>query len=294
VIIIKLFCLNVKFNNIFYILKTYFKSYFCIYFKSVNLFDIYLFKDYTKDMDDIKNLQKLGLTDKEAHVYKGSLELGKFSVIQIARKTNLKRPTCYLILDSLLQKGLVSIIPQSKKLLYKAESPEVLIEQAERNIILAKKVVPFLDSLQQKNVAMPEIKFYSGQEGIRNIYEDLFKSKVKSYKYIGATEDVLNMAGADFIKDHVYRRIEKKIKVIGIRIKEKEVEEKVFAGEKDYLRDIRYAPTGFSIPGILFIYAKKIAFVSSEQGNFGFVIDGNDFYKTIDMFFDTIWSLSSE
>ena len=245
-------------------------------------------------MDEITNLQKLGLTDKEALVYRASLELGKFSVIQISRKTSLKRPTCYLILDSLLKKGLVSIIPQSKKLLYQAESADVLVEQAERNILLAKKMAPFLNSLPQQKDGMPEIKFYSGQEGIRNIYEDLFKSKIKSYKYIGATEDVINMAGADFIKDHIYRRIQKKIKVIGIRIKEREISEKVFAEEKEYLREIKYAPAGFSIPGILFIYGEKVAFVSSEQGNFGFVIKGNDFYKTINAFFDMIWSLSNE
>ena len=131
-------------------------------------------------MDEIKNLQKLGLTDKEALVYSKALELNNFSVIQIARKTNLKRPTCYLILDSLLQKGLVSLTPNSKKLLYTAEPADVLIEQAERNILLAKKIAPFLNSLKQNNSEMPAIKFYSGQEGIRNIYEDLLKSKVKS------------------------------------------------------------------------------------------------------------------
>jgi sugar-specific transcriptional regulator TrmB len=245
-------------------------------------------------MKEILNLQSLGLDEKEAALYTSALELGKFTVVQISRKTNLKRPTCYLILDSLLKKGFVSIVPQSKKLLYEAESPEILIEHAERNMLLARKIVPFLSSIQKQSDQSPLIKVYSGQNGIRNIYNDIFKTKVKSYKYIGATEDVINMAGEDFIKEHIVKRLKGKVKVFGIRIKEREVEEKVYSEEKNYLREIKYAPEYFSIPGILFIYGTKVAFVSSEKGNFGFMIEGEDFFKTISMFFDTIWNLSTE
>lgn len=244
-------------------------------------------------MKEIFNLQTLGLDEKEAVLYTNALELGEFTVIQISRKTNLKRPTCYLVLDSLLKKGFVSIVPQSKKLLYKAESPDILIENAERNILLARKVVPFLNSIQKQDDQSPLIKVYSGQNGIRNIYNDIFKTKVTSYKYIGATEDVISVAGEDFIKEHIVKRLKHKVKVFGIRIKEKEVEEKVYSEEKNYLREIKYAPHYFSIPGILFIYGTKVAFVSSEKGNFGFMIEGEDFFKTVSMFFDSIWNISS-
>jgi len=245
-------------------------------------------------MKEFNNLQTLGLDEKEATLYTKALELGRFTVIQISRKTGLKRPTCYLILDSLLKKGFVNTVPQSKKLLYEAESPEILIEHAERNLVLAKKVLPFLTSLQKQDSETPLMKVYSGQNGIHNIYNDIFKTKVTSYKYIGATEDVINMAGEDFIKEHIVKRIKHKVKVFGIRIKEREVSEKVYSEEKNYLREIKYAPQGFSIPGILFIYGTKVAFVSSEQGNFGFIIEGSDFFKTMSAFFDTIWNLSSE
>lgn len=244
-------------------------------------------------MDTINNLQKLGLTLNEAIVYESALGLGKFSVIQISRKTNLKRPTCYLILDSLLKKGLVVLVPQSKKLLYEAETADVLIEQAKRNAVIAEKVAPVLNSLKIDSSGYPNIKFYSGQEGVRNIYEDLFKSKIKSYKYIGATEEVVNMAGADFIKDHIYRRLQKNIKVQAIRIRDKEIADQIYSEDKKYLREIKYAPKGFALPGIIFLYGEKVAFVSSEKGNFGFVIQGKDFHKAMSMFFDMIWSVSS-
>lgn len=78
-------------------------------------------------MEIVDVLKTAGLDEKEAQVYLGLLELGTASVQLIASKAGLKRPTTYLILDSLQAKGMVSIIPRAKKALYTAESPEKII-----------------------------------------------------------------------------------------------------------------------------------------------------------------------
>ena len=67
-------------------------------------------------METQTQLKKLGLTEKEAKLYINALELGSFSVMGIAHKSGIKRPTCYLILDELVKKGLVSIIPQRQEI----------------------------------------------------------------------------------------------------------------------------------------------------------------------------------
>ena len=97
-------------------------------------------------METQTQLKKLGLTEKEAKLYINALELGSFSVMGIAHKSGIKRPTCYLILDELVKKSLVSIIPSAKKLLYIAEPPEVLIKQAEEQVSLTKSLAPKLNS----------------------------------------------------------------------------------------------------------------------------------------------------
>jgi predicted transcriptional regulator len=66
-------------------------------------------------MEIVDVLKTAGLDEKEAQVYLGLLELGTASVQLIASKAGLKRPTTYLILDSLQAKGMVSIIPRAKK-----------------------------------------------------------------------------------------------------------------------------------------------------------------------------------
>ena len=245
-------------------------------------------------MREIDFLQEIGLEQKEALLYRHALEFTHFSVMQISQKTGLKRPTCYLILDSLIKKGLISILPQSRKALYKAESADILLQQIEKNMFLAKKFIPLLNAVQEKNEQNPIIKLYSGQKGIQNIYNDIFKTKVNSYKYIGSTEDVIYMAGEDFIKEHIVKRLKNKVKVFGIRMREKEIQESVYSEDKNYLREIRFAPQGFSIPGIVFLYDTKVAFISSAEGNFGFMIQGEDFYKTVSAFFDIVWNISEK
>lgn len=53
-------------------------------------------------------LQKIGLQQKESAVYLALLELGTADVSGIAKKAGIKRPTCYLVLDDLKNRGLVS------------------------------------------------------------------------------------------------------------------------------------------------------------------------------------------
>ena len=49
----------------------------------------------------ITELEKTGLTENEAKVYLAALELGETTVIRLAKKAGIKRPTTYLVVDSL-------------------------------------------------------------------------------------------------------------------------------------------------------------------------------------------------
>ncbi len=241
-----------------------------------------------------KQLEQLGLSRKEANLYLNALEMGTFSVMGIANKSGLKRPTCYLILDELVKKGLISIIPKAKKLLYFAEPPDVLTRQAEENILLAKKLTPQLRAIYGAKQKQPVIKFYSGQKGIRNMYEDILKSKITEYFYSGSAEKLIEMAGKEFIDDWIQKRISKGIKAYGIRMKKTEVPEKIYQETKNALREIRYAPSDIYIPDTVIIYGKKVATISTRKGNFGFLVESEEFAETMLGMFKALWKISSK
>lgn len=56
-------------------------------------------------------LKTSGLSDKESRTYTAMLGLGSVSPYQVAKKSGLKAPITYVVLDSLIQKGLVLKTP---------------------------------------------------------------------------------------------------------------------------------------------------------------------------------------
>ena len=65
-------------------------------------------------MDMKQALKTIGLSDKESAVYMALLQLGQATAYAVAVKSGLKKPTTYIILDELIEKGLVLKVPQMK------------------------------------------------------------------------------------------------------------------------------------------------------------------------------------
>ena len=130
-----------------------------------------------------KYLQDIGLNDKEATVYLALLSVEHASVLDLAKKTKIKRPTVYVVLDSLAKKGLVSETTVGKKTHYFAEPPERLetfierrklaLEESQKTL---KDVIPQLKSLERGTGERPVVKFYEGKEGIISAVQDIFRA----------------------------------------------------------------------------------------------------------------------
>jgi len=120
-----------------------------------------------------KYLQDIGLSDKEASVYLALLAYENASALEIAKKTNIKRPTVYTALESLAKKGLVSETTVGKKTYYYAEVPEKLESLIERKMVslresqkTLKDIIPQLKSLSREHGEKPIVKYFEGKEGI--------------------------------------------------------------------------------------------------------------------------------
>lgn len=241
-----------------------------------------------------QQLEMLGLKPKEARLYLAALPLGYFTVTQIASQSGIKRTTCYIILDELTTRGLISVTPKGKKSLYKVGPPDALIKRAKQSLNYAEKFVPFLRPLFKEEKGAPVIKFYYGQKGIQNIYEDTLNIKEKTVYYVASTKQHLEMAGEDFMRDFVKRRIAKKIKSISIRMRSEEINEDLYIGNKEHLREVRYAPTDIYIPDTVMLYSNKVAIVSTVKESFGFIIESTELYQTLLGFFQALWRISNE
>ena len=121
-------------------------------------------------------LQKIGLSEKEARVYLATLELGPKSAQEISRHTGINRATCYTILESLIDLGFISQIEGDRGKIFSAEDPSNilnLLESQEKAIKKRKKeistFVPDLMALYNKAGSKPRIRYLEGVNGIREI-----------------------------------------------------------------------------------------------------------------------------
>lgn len=134
-----------------------------------------------------KYLQEIGLNEKESAIYLALLQVDSASVVSLADKTKIKRPTVYVVLETLAKKGLVSEVEIGNKTHYAAESPERLETFVERQKIVLEEhakrlhdIIPQLKSVEREGGERPIVKYFEGKEGIVSSLEELYTSKDKS------------------------------------------------------------------------------------------------------------------
>lgn len=143
-------------------------------------------------MNQTEMLSSLGLDEKESSVYLALLELGESSVARIADKAGTKRPTTYLVLDSLGKKGFVHRIARGKKILFAPQHPRKLETEALFRLEEIREVVPRLESLFSKREGQPRVSVYEGKETLDRAYDEslLVKGEVLFMSTLELSADV--------------------------------------------------------------------------------------------------------
>src|SRR3989344_1821718 len=118
-------------------------------------------------------LENAGLAEKEAKVYLALLSLGTASVYSVALKAGIKRATTYLVLDSLRQRGLVSVVPHVRKTQYSASNPEVLLDDLRAKEEMVAQYLPSLNSILLAPKEEPQVRLYQGAEGIKQFVREI-------------------------------------------------------------------------------------------------------------------------
>src|SRR3989344_5825627 len=119
----------------------------------------------------ITTLKGIGLAKNEAAVYLACLELGPSSIWDIAKKSGIKRPTCYVILDELIWKGHASSTNDGKRTIYSVNSPKQLLRAVELRFTRFSNAIGQLEGLASKNPQKPVVSLYEGVNGIAEAYD---------------------------------------------------------------------------------------------------------------------------
>lgn len=228
----------------------------------------------------------MGLNEKEASVYLALLELGTATVESIAKKAGTKRPTTYLILDSLKQSGLVNTAPRAKKALYTAESPEKLLSDLNKKEELLKRFMPNLLALHNTKKEKPRVLLYEGKEAMIELYEKILNSK--EIDWFATVRDFVNLHPG-YSERLVQRTLEKKTKVREIL-----TQHKVDLEFANAITHSEYYQHKFTKPGKEFLtdnglFDGNVAFFSYQPYLYAVAIQSQTIYASLRVLFDLAW-----
>ncbi len=244
---------------------------------------------------EIKDLEKIGLTDKKAKVYLAVLEAGQATIIQIAKKTLIKRTTLYDIVTDLVNQGYISEIKKGSKNLIIAEDPAILIKKFESRLDEVKGIAPALFKIFASVTSRPQIRFYEGVEGIRHLMEESLVMKEKEVFYWGPADNIIEILGTVYVDKWLKRRIKASIQTHGLLTQNAPRASKPFLKtDKTAMREVRWLSTKTIFNGILWLYDNKVMYISSTKDSFGFIIESDNFTEFMKVIFKSMWETAKE
>jgi len=231
----------------------------------------------------------LGMSEKEALVYRLLLRLGKTKVAPIIKGSGLKRGITYAVLYRLEKQGLAKKFEQAKMTFFQAEPPYRLAEQAEKRAKeaqmtkdLIEEVLPSLNSEYKIAIGKPVIRYFEGKEGLVKIFQDIYAPK---------KDTVWGLCDADVIEETlkgitfgnlIPGRIKNKLQV-KVLFSDTPLAKKLHQDDKKtYRESFLIDPKKYPFPAEIEAYENKIALMSFKKGDFlGLIIENEDFATSL-------------
>lgn len=228
-------------------------------------------------------LEQVGLSPNEAKCYLILLKLGSASANEISRKSGVHRVSVYDALRGLREKGLISQITKTNKMLFEAGNPEKIkdmIEEKEAELQDAKKIVPSLLIDFQMATEKQEVHSFKSLAGIKTVLQEMLNSKTEILDF-GAEYKIKEFLPYDYPKwdkERVKRKIPMRI-VANLKIKPVSIP----------LTKIKYLPSEFNSSVSTYIFDNKVALIMWVENPLALLIEHKSVYESYKNYFEYLW-----
>ncbi len=249
-----------------------------------------------------KKLELLGLSSREAHIYKVLLNNGFTKAGNIPRYVKMKRGIVYKVLEDLIEKGFVEKHGGDTTVArYAPLSPEklhIFVEKQEDKLREQKEIYNSIygNLKSQFNLlsGKPSVQYFEGEKGVEEILKDTLYSSEEIYTY--ADVDAVEKYFPKINEKHTKERKEHKIKKRILVANNKKGEKALKNSKKDELTEIRiidkkYFPFG----GVAEIYDNKILYITiSNLGISGVLVEDKQIAQMHKYIFEALWEKSKK
>jgi sugar-specific transcriptional regulator TrmB len=242
----------------------------------------------------LKELQDIGLSEKEARVYLAALELGRTTAEKLATQAKVNRSTTYVQLESLMKQGLISTYEEGKKTYFAPESPELLkrLLIKQKDEVVAKErdlssLLPALLGQFEGAGERPVVRFFPGKEGVTVVREEVLSTKEKKIYITLSYEHLVKIYSAKELDDYSDRR-----KALGVHSKGIYLHKEHFSkAGLDALTERRFLPPSVLPLTIdINIFDEKTAIFSLVGNIFAMVIESKQISSSMKMIFEFLWN----
>ncbi|MBU3923998.1 MAG: hypothetical protein KJ592_03715 [Nanoarchaeota archaeon] len=225
-----------------------------------------------------KVLEGIGLTRNESEVYLMLLEHGSSLAGEIAKKTGIHRRNVYDVTLRLIKKGLIGYIVNNNRKHFEAVNPKRLGEILDEKQRDLGEGLADLEAMFMKVTNKQETLFYSGKEGLKNIFESQLGEKGEVL-ILGASRKAFEVLPFYF-KWYDEGRVKKKVKV------------RIIANEKlgkVSLSEVRYISSKYANPLAINIWGENVALIIWKVNPIAILIKDKDVAESYKKYFEAMW-----
>jgi sugar-specific transcriptional regulator TrmB len=234
-----------------------------------------------------ESLKKLGFSEKEIAVYLSLLSLGASPASTLARVTQLKRPTVYLILNGLLERNLIVSYKQGKYTYFAIDDPKKLYFNEREKTDIAQQLVETLKA-QIPKASQWDIHYYKGQGGYNELYEGILKDQPKEICAWLNVEEFIKGLDPLYEKKWTRERVKRKIFTRMI-LPDTPFTKDFRKKDANSQRETRLMPKGRQFESSCVMYDDRIIFFSPGEETVGLKIQHAGLYQMHKQIFELSW-----
>lgn len=240
-----------------------------------------------------QSLKALGLSDNEVRVFIFLLKHKKTTALVISRETMISFCSVEYALSSLVSRKIVVTKPHGDEDCFEAVSEKKFLnwiakQEKKHHTIYqkAKQDIGCFFEMVEDSSWKPDLSYFEGKKGIREIYEDILKTGEDVYGW-SDVEKKKEILGGDYVLDYSQRRIDAGIRSHAIKPHNiLNAKEKIGENTNKEIKVL----DNFSINGEVRMYGNKVALIKYDTKKpVGFVFEGEWIKHLFQSLFDSAW-----
>lgn len=249
--------------------------------------------------------EQLGFTRNESSIFLALAEVGKSTASLLAKRVGIPRTTAYSVLESLVQKGVVSLEQKGSSTFYSCNKPVSLLrmieEEQERvaeQVHVARQLVEMVGPyFKSRHFSIPKIQFFEGRQNVNNMlydFSDAWRESVSAvdYTWWGYQDHTFVEKYLPWL-EHIWSTAPSQ-EMVKLLSNESQIEVDV----KDKFprrRQVKPVPEPFHFSSTIWILGEYILLIMTRQKpEYAFQMKDPVFAENLRTLFKMLWGLTSE